>query len=293
MGSPATLANLELSEEVLAGRTVATAVGDAPDWYYRIAMPEQVRGAFTFEGITAEEFYEEAQARGVPVPARTAADRFVCLKVLPTGWSWGAFIAHCLMQDFIEEHLPSCSPDNRVVQGLPAPLLGEQPVAHWEYIDDYGLLTLEEAEDTTQAGSLAAEAHEAFASQLGLHVHKEAVTPGLGRSLGCSISQGRPELRVADDKLVALCRATWHVASMAAAVTPLAMQRLMGHWTWIGLVCREFLSVGSAVSAFLRLEPPRGPKALWPSVKLELLAMAALGPFLKAELWPPGIVKST
>ena len=80
-----------------------------------------------------------------------------------------------------------------------------------------------------------------------MQVHKEEITFGLGRSLGCSISKGVPVLRVADDKLVALCRATWYAATTAAAVTPLAMQRLMGHWTWIGLVCREFLSVGSAV----------------------------------------------
>ena len=140
---------------------------------------------------------------------------------------------------------------------------------------------------------MAAQAREAFASELTLQVHKEEIGFGLGRSLGCSINEGLPELRVADDKLVSLCRATWHVATTATAVTPLAMQRLMGHWTWIGLVCREFLSVGSVVYAFLRLEPPRRPKVLWPSVKLELLAMAALGPFLKAELWAPGTGRST
>ena len=145
------LANLELSDAVLAGSVLATAVWDAPDWYYRMALPEQVRGAFTFEGVAASTFYAEAVERGLSMAPPDPGQGCVCLSGHPMGWSGGAFIAHSLTQYCIEECLPSCTAQNRVVEGLPAPLMGKEEVVHWEYIDDYGLPTLEERVDPVEA----------------------------------------------------------------------------------------------------------------------------------------------
>ena len=87
------------------------------------------------------------------------------------------------------------------------------------------------------------------------------------------------------EKLAGLTRATLFCALHMKRLVPKHLQRLMGNWTWLSLVCREFLSIGCAVYAFMRLEPENEPVLMWDSVRAELLALAALGPLARAELW--------
>ena len=54
LGSPAALCNVDLSE-LEEGKEVWSAVGDLPDWFYRLEIPADMHPWFVLKGITVSE----------------------------------------------------------------------------------------------------------------------------------------------------------------------------------------------------------------------------------------------
>ena len=50
LGSPSVLSELDLSDDILDGRTLGSFQGDVPDWFYRLRWPEALAQYFTLDG---------------------------------------------------------------------------------------------------------------------------------------------------------------------------------------------------------------------------------------------------
>ena len=72
LGSPAAMAEMELSEEVRQGRVLASARGDIPDFFYRCGLPEGLSPYFCLKGIKPLSLWKELRRRGVRVARPTA-----------------------------------------------------------------------------------------------------------------------------------------------------------------------------------------------------------------------------
>ena len=86
------MSHLDLSTQALGEDTHAVAfTGDLPDWFYRIAMPTDLHPFFVMRGWTGAEFKQLLKKTGRVVPEHVG--KFVCLLVLPMGWSWACTAA--------------------------------------------------------------------------------------------------------------------------------------------------------------------------------------------------------
>lgn len=121
-----------------------------------------------------------------------------------------------------------------------------------------------------------------FASKK-LDLHKEEVGRGFGLNIGMSLDEGSKVLRAEATKIALVCRATEAYArrQLGSAET---LEVLLGSWAWIMLVSRVGYSVFSVSYAFVHRFRGKGLQQIWPVVRQELLAAAAIGPLLYVRL---------
>ena len=137
MGSTTCFSFWDTSEALEEGFELHSFVGDVPDWFYRILLPESIRKFFGIRGATPDLVLDILSELGEAPPPGAVGALGIVLKVLPMGWSWAPFIAHTLMLDIFEKALDS-SGSRRVADGHPTPSLSTTTPVHWGYIDDYG-----------------------------------------------------------------------------------------------------------------------------------------------------------
>ena len=101
LGSPATMAHLDLSDLTQSSR-MYSAVGDFPEWFYRLRLPKEMWPWFVLDGITAEEFYNYATSKGIKVPLPPVGAMLAVI-VLLMGWSWAPFLAHMTLLNLLDE----------------------------------------------------------------------------------------------------------------------------------------------------------------------------------------------
>lgn len=135
MGSPSAFGWLGLDTEPDGDVSVFSAVGDVPDYYYRLRLPDCLLPWFVIPGITIDELRDFALQKGVTVREAVDQQRFLALRVPATGWSWACWIAHTALQSLLGT-LQWFSPSQMVVEGFPSPLISVDKPIHWEYIDD-------------------------------------------------------------------------------------------------------------------------------------------------------------
>lgn len=292
LGSPATLCHVDLSflpEDAL----VYSAVGDMPDWFYRLQLPREMWGWFAVKGVELPEFLAFMQERGhvLPDPGDATA---LCVTVLVMGWSWAPFLAHTTLTDLLDGVHGLQSKERRMVYGVPCPQWDpdrpeEWSPLTWAYIDDYGALQISHPTDTP--GS-AQEEIEAWASKTrssmarkGLPVHKEKSGPGLDAVLGAALS-GRPyHVSVPKPKMAMLIKATSALLEMVV-IPGKALERLMGQWSWALLMRRQALAILG--QAYRWVQTHRLSQAPLPQeVHCELRMLMALGPWMGTNLECP------
>ena len=123
-------------------------VGDLPDMYWTLALPDDVAPFFTLDvdlkDVTAAMVRRKPESQKmkpfVPPPGTVA----LAMRVPVMGWSWAVFLAQSFLMDACFSLKDSPITEERMlVEGAPAPQLSwDQPWLINIYIDDFGLVRL-------------------------------------------------------------------------------------------------------------------------------------------------------
>ena len=74
------------------------------------------------------------------------------MRVLPMGWSWAPWFAQELLQEVLAQGVPDFHADGAMRHGHPPPAISvEQPIAHMEYMDDFGAVVLQPRQSSLAA----------------------------------------------------------------------------------------------------------------------------------------------
>jgi len=159
------------------------------------------------------------------------------------------------------------------------------------FIDDFGVFEIvclkEDWEKQLQTS--AGRSREAM-RKAGFGVHKEDVGLGLPQGLGVSVGASRPYVvRVLAKKAMPLRGATRHAMGLSRICSE-ELECLVGHWAWNILLARSACSITHGIYAFIHVNRGGGRVVMWTCVRVELAAMLAVAPLLKADLelpWMP------
>ena len=299
LGSPATLCHVDLSDLEDTGR-VYSAVGDIPDWFYRLRLPSAMWSWFVIGGLSTKEFRKHLAKKGIKDDL--GKGEFLAVTVLVMGWSWAPFLAHSALTDLLDDihnDRPEHSAARRLVYGRPAPQLfdgagrAEGPV-EWAYIDDYGSLfapsgpEVDATEVEKEAARWGKETREGFLAR-GLPVHKEFTGHGIEGVLGSCVT-GRPyKISLPRERMVRLVLAT-EAAIDLPVIGCKPLERLIGLWAWALLVRRQAFSILGVIYHFMRKIDGK-PASPWdPEARAELAALSLMAPWLSTCLETPWLV---
>ena len=298
MGSLSAMSGLDLSDRNL-GRSAEQSsrpdgdaewelvglVGDVPDFFYRVLIPEEMTGWFWLQDVDPVELYEALLLEGIKAEELLGAEA-VGVSVLCMGWSWAPWFAQELLQEVLMKGVPEFEPDGAMRHKHPPPDISpEHPVAHLEYIDDFGAVVMQPRE-SSMAASVQCRARDALRA-CGLDVHKEALG-AVFELLGAESDLNRRLVLPKSEKFGVVICATRGVV-MSGFASPHEVDVLLGHWTHYALLQRTLYSIMDEVYEFVR-RPPSGPVAIPQGVRRELAMLVALAPLVRADLsldWCP------
>ena len=223
------------------------------------------------------ELYRALLRDGIEAPELLSADA-VGVQVLPMGWSWAPWFAQELLQEVLMRGVPEFEEAGAMRHGEPPPDISpEHPVAHMEYIDDFGAVVLQPRRSSIAEG-VQRRARKA-PQDCGLDVHKEALG-AVFELLGAEADLTRRLLLPKSEKFAVVVCATRGVV-LAGFASPHEVDVLLGHWTHYALPQRMLYSVMDEVYQFVR-RPPSGSVALPEGVRRELAMLVALAPLVRA-----------
>ena len=298
MGSLSAMSGLDLSDRNL-GRSAEQSsrpdgdaewelvglVGDVPDFFYRVLIPEEMTGWFWLQDVDPVELYEALLLEGIKAEELLVAEA-VGVQVLCMGWSWAPWFAQELLQEVLMKGVPEFEPDGAMRHKHPPPDISpEHPVAHLEYIDDFGAVVAQPRE-SSMAASVQSRVRDALRA-CGLDVHKEALG-AVFELLGAESDLNRRLVLPKSEKFGVVICATRGVV-MTGFASPHEVDVLLGHWTHYALLQRTLYSIMDEVYEFVR-RPPSGPVAIPEGVRRELAMLVALAPLVRADLsldWCP------
>jgi hypothetical protein len=199
------------------------------------------------------------------------------LLTLPMGFSHAVYLAQVVNENVLYGGLaPSLSPEHHLLN-LRAPAVG-MDVVHGAYIDDFGLMSNDEA-----AVVSAYESCLASYAKCGLVVNvKKSVAPSTAPVELWGVRLSAQGVRVAPEKVLKLIRCTLRLLRRGVA-TGRELSHAVSSWTWVMLLRRPGLSVFSSVYRFIQVAD-RACFTLWSSVRKELLNAVLLAPLLFSRL---------
>ncbi|CAK0805123.1 unnamed protein product [Prorocentrum cordatum] len=289
MGGVSAMSFLDVSEEMKEdGVTMCFGTGDLPDFYYTLELGEELSPYFVLPGVSGDAL-DSLLPEGSSLPG---SGPYVGVKVALMGFSWACWIAQTTMEDIFNTGpqfgLSSLSGDQRLAEGGPLPHLSRDlPAAHYEYIDDFGILGLDfptrpGQEAATTVEEICLGAKELVVSA-GFKVHKDACAADarmIGGALrGTRLAPNQDKMWLAVFGIREILIHKWEL--------PDTIARIVGILSWGFLICRGALSVFADVYAWCmefrggaRREVPR-------EVLRELAAAAALVPLISVDLSTP------
>ena len=139
LGGVSCLSFLDVSEKLRQGSSLLYAVGDVPDYFYMLEIPEVMSQHFALDGLDADDL-RRVLGPDVVLPGTGQA---VGSRVLPMGFKWSVFLAQTVLEDIFEHggsDVPELGVDRRVMEGAPMPQITRAaPTAYYTYIDDFGI----------------------------------------------------------------------------------------------------------------------------------------------------------
>jgi len=285
MGSLSSLCELDLSARNSGDSELMGVTGDVPDFYYRVRMPLELAGFFWLEDLDPSALRQALSLEGIDAPELEVAEA-VGVSVLCMGWNWAPWFAQNLLGEVLQTQVPDFSDASAMRHGQPPPAIStEQPVAHMEYIDDYGAIIMQ-PRGTRLAATVQEQARAAL-HRVRLDVHKETLG-AVFDLLGAEVRLDRRGVWPKAAKYALVISATRFVVECSRA-SPKQVEVLLGHWTHYALLQRMLFAVMDEVYAFVRsgslteVVVPAG-------VRRELAMLVALAPLVRADLsldWCP------
>ena len=256
--------------EVDAGPPIEVAGVDIADAFYRIELPTELRDLFALKGIRARDLNIAETVEG-RVGLSTLI--FPCFKVVPMGWTQALWICqHC--HERVVEGIDGLGGHNRLADKTPAPR--DQALLHTEYVDNFVALSQAQGEAFSQAVAV-----EGALNKRGLPTHTVESGTG-GETLGWAFSAEKPEVMVTPRRLWRLRLAVLEVLR-DGYLSGRTLECIIGHYTFAGLLRREFLSVFQASYVFVR-KHYQEKVAIWPEVRRELTWACTLLPLVRKDL---------
>ena len=289
LGGVSSLSYLDVSEELQDGFELLFAVGDIPDYFYMLEIPEELSQYFTLEGLCAQDL-RSALDPGVELPGE---GDFIACRVLPMGYKWSVFIAQTVLEDVFEaggEDVPGLNIERRVMEGAALPqITRDDPVVHYNYIDDYGIIGIGRAGDhgADHPVQRARCAARELLRGCGFGVHKEACSTRermIGGDFdGTEVLPNQDKVWLLIDGTKALCKKRRGRASL--------IESILGSFTWFFLLSRTALSVFNEIYPWCQRHRECTREMNIPDEILrELACAAAIAPLVHADLaakWYP------
>ncbi|CAK0852231.1 unnamed protein product [Prorocentrum cordatum] len=238
------LGRIECDAEQTGTLPIFLGKADVKDCFHRMMFGNHLSKYFCYPGGLAKEFGIVGQlVEGVP--ARADDYLWPCALALPMGWTWSLYFAQVANLGLVER-VPAAASSCAATDRGPPIVLSPTSSWHYVYVDNVGLMSL----DASYVKGALADAIAAF-DAAGLVMHDISVDSDTAEALGVTLD-GR-ELEI-----------------------------LLGHCAFVGLMCRETLSVWHTVYAFIR-ERYWAKSDMWESARQELECFLGLMPLLRSE----------
>ena len=261
MASPACFPFVRIPVE--PGVRTEVMVGDLPDMYWTLALPEDVAPFFTLDvdlkdvsAAMGRRKSENQKMKPFSPPPGTVA---LAMRVPVMGWSWAVFLAQTTLEDLLEKNIAEFTASNRLHYQVVLPQFQrshdrKDQTIHWEYIDDVGAMirTKNAKPDCDAALLLGAKTRKALADQ-GLGFHKDLYGTK-AETLGHEIEPDGFGIRPSAAKFWQAAGAIEHLLKVRRA-SPAQLAGLLGLLTWMQLVQRSLLSIWRTAYGFIRMEP--------------------------------------
>ncbi|CAK0795637.1 unnamed protein product, partial [Prorocentrum cordatum] len=198
LGIPISIANIELTDDMIGCQIFTVAHGDLPDFCYTILKPSWLHPWFVLAGIPPTELKNFAESEGFAWADEVGtAKPYLALKVLPMGWSWYVFFVHSTLQDVIHHGAAGLEPGGQLVDGTPTPQFDAFRKLFWFFIGDFAVGEVHDSNaehDELKARQTLLEWKEAIKGA-GFKVHKGVVEHGVSAFLGFISELGRDQRR--------------------------------------------------------------------------------------------------
>ncbi|CAK0898367.1 unnamed protein product [Prorocentrum cordatum] len=256
---------------------------DICDAFYRFGLPEAFRGYFALPSVKAGGV---GMVRLRERPLQPGSRVWPVLAVLPMGWSHALYWCQTVHRSIVSS-IPELSyvpfiADKSVVPGL-------QPLAMTVCVDN--LLALgTDPESARRAVALV----NAALTQKGLPTHEVCMCDHNADILVWEIRGRECEIRPERSRLWRLRLALDCLVSRSA-VGPRDVDKVLGHCTFVALLCREHLTIFNSVYSFVRRLRHCTAVPLWESVRWELNTFSSLLGMISRSMlvdWSPTVMCS-
>ncbi|CAK0799614.1 unnamed protein product, partial [Prorocentrum cordatum] len=249
-----------------SGKQRAANVGhvDICDAFYHFGLPEVFRDSFALPSVKAGGV---GMVRLRERPLQPGSRIWPVLAVLPMGWSHALYWCQTIHRSIVSS-IPELSDvpfisDKSVVPGV-------QPLAMTIYVDNCLALGTD-PESARRAVTLV----NAALTQKGPPTHEVCICDHNAAILGWEIRGRECEIRPKRSRLWRLRLALDCLVSRNT-VDPGDVEKVLGHCTFVALLCREPLSIFNSVYSFVRRLRHCTGVPLWESVRWELSTFSSL-----------------
>ena len=266
-------------------REVITFLGlsDVKDCFHRLRVPMWLARYFAWEAVPAKVVgLENSYVDGVFVGPLDPV--YPCAGSLCQGFSWSLFFAQRANERLCRS-VPLLA-QARLLHDRGEPLVIRIGVDCSEgdhfyvYVDNLGVFGL----DSERVAQAMEQLRVKF-DGLGLNLHASEVTCGSVEALGCLVEGGRLRCRLTPARLWKVHQAVQGLL-LRKRCSGRALEVIVGHLTFCGLMCRMSLSILHSAYGFIRKYSDT-VGVIWPSLLNELRAFKGILFMLVQDWWRP------
>ena len=251
---------------------------DIADAFYHIELPEYLRELFALPPVRAGDVGCDHIGK---VKLKQGSWVYPCLKVTPMGWSHALWVCQTAHVHIVDKS-PWVDARLRCVDRRRVPDVGDY--VHTQYVDNFVAFSQKPGRAKDLAEKIGVELNNH-----GLPTHEVEAGAGL-ETLGWLFAAGHPTVTITTRRLWRMRLATLELLKDGKANGKL-IEKLIGHFTFAGLLQRGFLSVFQASYIFVKKHYTEVVE-LWPEVRRELRWASALLCLIRKDLaaqWSPRV----
>ena len=265
------------SYEAMSALSVFVGLSDVRDCFHRMRVPAWLARYFAWRPVKASV----VGLTGEHVDGKLLQSSdlvWPCPGSLCQGFSWSLYFAQ-RANEFIAGGVDPLA-DARLANDRGGPVVLKVGRSFYVYVDNLGVISTDEARVQAAMQSL-----EDTFNGMSLQLHKSEVSEGEAEALGCILEGRQMRSRCHSKRLWRIHHALKALLARGSC-SGRALEIIIGHCTFLGLICRTSLSCFHAVYAFMRKNYDRSA-AMWPSVRAELRAFMGISILLVQDWWRP------